>query len=637
MNLPCLRLHNVRSQQTDLRVGGVDGLALEPVRLENLTRRPARSGQGHFGLGYTTRQPSYFARFRIRPPHATVRGHIQAEIRDRQVVFHARMNYQVTRGELHTLRLHLRDWLGDEIRLEQGKQASKVIRYEENRLGPRERIWTVHLPPGVGPRYSLWLTSRVPLDATHNKLFMPNVSDVSAVHREREVTRKPNLVTVGPGLHPAKVRGLKPETAHKRLVRPTQTTTWEVRDPGWRLRMRAQPLSKLPGVELILVDQAAGVVDGQRWAHQASYWVHAERAAELRFGLPAGARLLSVSVDGTIQPARQPLSEEFWLSLPGAGGVHSVRLSWMFSDDAEPVDRPNLARPWLESKNPSRSRATSLWTVHVPTGYQIRRANFPRGNGRRHSAPGQDLYRAAAQFRLSSFLVKRLQKGDDARAARQLLNSQERFAWYCRQAEHALAQPGHATMDTGPNQQSLGDWLGLLRRENLALTRQEPLAGIRVRAEARARARLQPPGFEAVPPGETPATIPEIDIPERGRPAYWQGEDGRDPPRLVLSTGLQQQRWWALVGSGMLLLVLVAGWILSYFPTLMQALQKTWPEQVMLLGLLAWVVCALPLAGIPLVSFGLAARIYFLARRALNLISRAAPIESSPESGATTS
>src|SRR5262249_11317923 len=162
-----------------------------------------------------------------------------------------------------------------------------------------------------------------------------------------------------------------------------------------------------------LVDQAAGVVDGQRWLHQASYWVYTERAAELRFGLPAGARLLSVSVDGANQPAGQPRSEQFWLSLPGPGGVHTLRLSWMFSNDAEPVARPNLARPRLDTRDPSHSQGTSLWTVHVPTGYQVSRTQFPKGRGQAQSAPGLDLSRAAAQIRLSSFLVKRLQKGDD--------------------------------------------------------------------------------------------------------------------------------------------------------------------------------------------------------------------------------
>jgi hypothetical protein len=77
----------------------------------------------------------------------------------------------------------------------------------------------------------------------------------------------------------------------------------------------------------------------------------------------------------------------------------------------------------------------------------------------------------------------------------------------------------------------------------------------------------------------------------------------------------------------------LAAWILSYFPRVLTLVQKTWPEQILLLGWLVWQGFDLPLAALPLLGLGLTARLFLLLRWGLGLVRRAAAEMSSPSSG----
>jgi hypothetical protein len=162
--------------------------------------------------------------------------------------------------------------------------------------------------------------------------------------------------------------------------------------------------------------------------------------------------------------------------------------------------------------------------------------------------------------------------------------------------------------------------------------RQGSLAAIRVRAETRARSRIHPPEADLNSGKGRNSALLEIDLPETGTPAYWQADSARHPPRLILSAALESQNRKALIGTGLLLIGFVAAWILSYFPTLLPLFQKTWPEQLLVLGWLAWQVFGLPLAAIPLLAMGLVARLYLLGRWGIGLLHRAAAIVASPGS-----
>jgi hypothetical protein len=309
----------------------------------------------------------------------------------------------------------------------------------------------------------------------------------------------------------------------------------------------------------------------------------------------------------------------------------------MYAEDKETLDRPNLDQPGLRTSNSTVAPTVFLGTVHVPAGFRIRRTNPRRGQARTVSLPAQDLHRAAAQLELCRLLARRWPPGsgdpDWAAATKQLLNAQEQFAWYCRQAELGLALPGRLVTEIGPPKRPLADWLARLRLENQKVMQPKSLTTIRLRAEEGARSGIHRPGAARTPPDDRHGAVPDIDLPQTGTPFYWQADSARNSPQFALAAATESHHRKALAGTALLLIGFLAAWILSYFPTLLRLVQKAWPEQLLLLGWAAWQVFDLPLAAILFVALGLAARLYLLGRWGIGLLHRAAVIVASPESG----
>src|SRR5262249_40962425 len=161
----------------------------------------------------------------------------------------------------------------------------------------------------------------------------------------------------------------------------------------------------------------------------------------------------------------------------GGSAIHRIGLGWIYEEGRESLDRPNLAQPALHTQSAAVVAAASLWTVQVPAAFRVSRLNSRSGQAQPSSALGQGLHRAAAPLELSKLLARRWPGGsDDADAVQQLRESQELFAWYCRQAEHRLAQAGHPGSPMGSQNQSLAARLAQLRRQNLEIMRQGSLA-----------------------------------------------------------------------------------------------------------------------------------------------------------------
>ncbi len=630
LTLPCLRLLGVRAQDTTVRVTAVGGLALAEVERDrrNLARppEPAKPAADR-ALVYTTQQPVYQAAFEVRPARAAVRGLTQAEVRDRRLVFRARLDYTLTRGELRSVRVRLRHWYGDEVRVEGAEVAGR----QETRQGRGDRLWTLRLRPGIDRHLSVRLSGAVPLDAVP-ALLMPEVSDETAADGTCVVARKERwLALAGPGLTAADERGLR------RLDRPPPAVRawlhewngpagagplWQAGPGPWHLRLHARPAAGAPRVRLVGAEQAAAVADGRRWLYRATYWLYAEAGADLRLTLPAGARVQAVSLDGRGARPRPAGPRQLALSFPGGPGGHVLQVSWVYPPARESIARPNLAAPLLED-----DPAAPLWTVHVPVGY---RASAEGTRVRRVGAAGRDLHRADVQLRLSALLIDQLRTGPGEAVTTQLLAAQERFSWYCRQAEHRLALANPPAPERDPDGRPPADWLRRLREQNRRLLAARGLEKVRAQVEKQARDGSLPPAVHAAPDG----AIPSLPLPEQGTPTSWQADPAARPFRLHVVKEEDWQNRQALAATGLLLAFFLGAWALSYVPLVLTVLHRTWPEQILLLGWLAWQVGHLPLAGAALLVLGVAARLFLVVRWAVGLLNRMPP--ATPAGGTTT-
>src|SRR5262249_51413299 len=123
---------------------------------------------------------------------------------------------------------------------------------------------------------------------------------------------------------------------------------------------------------VLLAELRALVPDGERWLHEARFWLRHEAAAELGVRL-GGAEVVGVRLDGSPVPRREPEGGRLWLSLAGPGGVREVVVR--YRRHGEPLDRPDLTPPRLEGARPG----PALWTVEVPPGWELTGPGGGRG------------------------------------------------------------------------------------------------------------------------------------------------------------------------------------------------------------------------------------------------------------------
>jgi hypothetical protein len=622
--LPCLRLSETRAQTTTLRVLPADGLDVGVVGPP-----PAGGTGGARSLSFTTTQANYQAAVEVRPPESEVRVLTRAQVRDRSLVFTARLHYAVTRGELRRVRIRLKGWPGAAVLLD----ARHVARRREDQPGPAERLWTLYLRPGVRSAYAVRLTGELPLDPG-GTVLLPEVRDAGAGDGLGRVLDRGRWLEVdGQELAAEEVHGLAgvggpPATlaAPSRARPAARRHTWLVAAGDWRLRLRPH-LPAGTSARLLWTERTDAVTDGRRWVHQAVYRLLAAAGTDLHFQLPAGALLLGVWVDHVPEIPRRPRAGEIRLALPGEARLRSVRLSWSYPPDREFLDRPRLELPRPVNAGPGSAAAPCLWTLYVPAGYHLEPPGGRPRLVRPATAAGHDLRRAAALLEFSTLLAGRLAGGAaDPDAARQLQEVQERFLHRCRLAEARLTLPTGPAADGGPRGLGLTRWLGELRRENDRLLRPPPLAAIAARARDRAGGTQS-----AGPNGVRGWAGPEGRLWGRGLPHYWVSDSAQIAPEVRLGADAAQRRQRSVAFSGLILLAVAAAWGLSYVPRLRAVLQMTWPEQVMVLGWLVWQAFGFPGGGVLLLA-GAAARLYLLARGLAGLLRRpaAAPGGGSP-------
>jgi hypothetical protein len=415
------------------------------------------------------------------------------------------------------------------------------------------------------------------------------VKEADRIQRWLAVTGPDLQAEAGPGLR--KVKDVNVELAHwpdeaKQVARTG--SAWQITRDDAQVKLVQRSLASAPPIQVLLSEQESALGAGQRWVHQAHLLVFARRGADLHLTLPAGARLLSLSLDEIPVTPRQPAHDHCWLPLAGPAGQHSVRLRWIY-DAGEALERPNLAAPAVKGA----AATDSVGVIRVPAGLDPA-----------DTTPSVDIvvHRALAQMNLSKLLGERLLAGTLSPAGLELLQAQQRFFSYCRHADYLAGKTGRPA-----------HWLEKvkkLRRENSDHARQFAFEKTKIQAEEKT----------AVP--DTAGASGLFGLPGDGLPAYWR-QNRPAPPVLALTSRINEQAKQALLASEAFLLVLVAFLALSCFPHLAGRLAVLWPEQLILLGWLGWTSLGASLVGALLVATGVSARFILLAAWVQRLFRRA--------------
>jgi hypothetical protein len=644
LTVPPMRLTAVPSQRTYVRFQAAGDVTLAPAELHGLLPLPDPRASDQ-DLGYVAVQPAWKAVLAVRPAAvaADVKVLTLIEVRERQLVFVARVEYQVRQGELRRAAVRLRNWPG-EAEVEPAEPGALAGPPTGGTPVPRgsgeERTWTVALPPGVTGRYRLTLTGSMPLEKAAGGIALPDVSVPRSASLERwlMISGRELAVDAAQGLTPSAdaERDLRPWPGEANRLRRAGGQVWHVEPGEWDRRLQLRPHAGGSPVQVFLTEQAASVADGRRWSHQVVWWLHHEANTDLTVQLPAGARVVSVTVDEAAITPLQPSPRHVWLPLPGEAGVRSVRLRWVYDEEAERLSRPLLARPRLEGA----ADGPVLWTVQVPVGYQASAA----GDAEPLSAGGMDVRRAEALLRLSALLAE--QGRDPAGTDRlQLAGVQRRFYECCRWAAQELAEartlleedlrrpPLTARLEQlHESNNTLAERLQKLLEQNRQLAQAHGFEELRARAERQARAGASPDSlaagqpFALLPPAaadaDRAAGPPGGPLPERGTPLHWQGDADTAAPRVAL-TGFQSgQVKRALAGSLLLVVVLLVAWVVAQYPGVLGWVRAFWPEQMALLGCAGWQTLGLNLVVVFLILLGVCARLIALAQVAFALLRR---------------
>jgi hypothetical protein len=616
-DLPCLRVLSARSGTTSVHLATEPDLVLEPLALRGLQALPD-AHPSTWQAGYVARQGDYGGSFRTRrsPVRAEARVLTFAEVRDRRLTFVATIDYRVHRGELRQAAVRLRNWKGKDVQLE----ADQVVQRRAEDRDASSRLWLLELQPGVSGTYRVTLRASMSAEGLGDVL-MPDVSAVGVAHEERWLAlARPELQAADPwGLAELSgreaARAVRPWPGAAERLRRAGGSVWRIQSERWRLRLQPRPASAGSApLRIELAEQTAALLDGRRWVHEATYWLFHEAGAALDVQPPEGARVLAVEIDGAEVPRSQPAAGHLWLALPGGAGARHVTLRWAFEPSAEPFDRPNLEAPRLgpatapgegtrggsERGREAYGHVPTVWTVHVPAGYQLR---WSTGGADVVSAAGADLWRADAQLRLSEQLALRAQRAGGEVFLPALRAAQGRFYRSCRQAEYELA--ASAIADVGPKGQDLSAWLAELKDAN-----QRQMGRFEeIRTQAERQTRLLGPVARAPAPAPTdgdetdtgPLAASRIAVdlgPGGDTPAYWLTRSGSPTLRLDLAPVNPRPPWRFLAASALVVLLLL-GLEIRLAGVIGGAVAWTgwiWPEELAALALLAWPVLGVGLA-----------------------------------------
>jgi hypothetical protein len=517
---------------------------------------------------------------------ATVRTLTVVEARDNRLAFRATVECAVQRGDLRAVAVRLRNWEGEDVKLEVENAVPQ--RQRERRRAANDRTWSLELRPGATKRLRLVLSGTMSLEDAAAGVPMPQISVPDSSEAER-VLFVAGLDLVGESADGVSATTLSPATfkdwpaeAPRLLMAGGQA--WTVSRDDWSLRLRPRGGTEAGPARVLLADHTLAVADGRHWLHEVVYWVRHSANSELNILLPKPGTVVAVAVDGVDVAPLQPELRRLWLPLPGRAGVRAVRIRWSYDPSAESLEHPLLQTPLLESS----ISGASVWTVFRPAGFEAIRGGVPAPQPGRARAAAASLCRAEAQLRTSAVLAEGPHEG----ITTPLAAAQQRFYASCRQAEEALQLTDGDGGEIGPNGESLSDWRDSLLEQNRALAKKNNFEELRAEAERRAdstaASRTVPDESEAAGLAGLGFAKSRGPLPDFGTPCYLTSRDAMLLPALTLRPVADRQIRNALVGSAALLGLLAVAGVIAFLPALRRRLRPFWPETLLLAGLVVW-------------------------------------------------
>jgi hypothetical protein len=567
LELPCLRVAAARAQQTTVRLAAEAEVALAAPKLKNLAAAQGKPSDQE--LEYTSKQADYGGVWQVNATPIEARVYTFVGAADGTLTFTSVVDFASSQGRLRSATVRLRRWDGAEVRLD-APGAARPPR--ERRRGNGERTWEVELGADAGRRCRLTLTGSVPFAAAG--IMVPDVSVPGAGGPPPGVWagRQPRwLAAAGPDLTAEGATGLAPVDPAKEWagvefsgeaerLRRLGGPAWKLTDPEWDLRLQPHDAkSGATSIHVYLAEYSAGVVDGRRWLHEATYWLRHEADADLNIAFPAEADVLSAAVDGVETTPLQPDARRLWLPLTGRPAACRVRLRWRYDAAAEPLERPNLAPPILEGASPG----PAVWTAVAPPGWVV----DPATGGGLRSGPAQraalDLERAEAQFQIVAHLAPR---GDVA--AGPLVEARRHFQRLLRRATReteAISVGSEATAVDG---------------RPLVKTLQE----LQERRDSLAKRHA----FEEISADGSATNDDDWIANAEGEPlhARTEADDSAPGPRFIPANGGRAQEAWTASGAWLGILIGVA--LAAIIPGLTARLRPLWPELLAALGAVGW-------------------------------------------------
>jgi hypothetical protein len=602
--VPSVRVEGAEAvERSVVRLLPEAGLTLIPGALEGLRSVAAAEPE----LDYVAERPDYSGDFEVRAGAAgtAVRTMTLVEARDGKLLFHSTTEFAVQRGDLRAVAVRLRNWEGEDVKLE--VNGAVPLRQRERRRAANDRTWSLEFRPGTTGKLRLVLAGTLSLEEAAAGVPMPKVTIPGATEAE-------NLVAVvGPDLAGESADGLAATEVSSAALNdwPAQAArlrmaggqAWRVARDDWSLRLRPRGGAEAGPARIVLADHTLVVADGQHWLHEVIYWVRHGANSDLNIVLPKPGTVVAVAVDGVDVAPLQPEQRRLWLPLPGRAGIRAVRVRWSYDPSGEPLAHPLLQTPIVEAS----IGGPSIWTIFQPPGFEAVSGNLPAPRPGRARAAAAALYRAVAQLRVSAALAE-VREG----VASSLAAAQQRFYASCRQVEEALSLSDGDGGVSGPNGESLADWRAALLEQDRELAKQHHFEDTRAEAERRADSVT---ASRTIPDEPEPAGLAGLGqarirgpLPDYGTPCYLTSNDAMMLPALTLRPIAERRTRESLAASAALLGVLIVAGVIALLPGLRLRLRPFWPELLLLIGFLAWVWSGLTPVAVLFLAWWLACR-----------------------------
>jgi hypothetical protein len=483
------------------------------------------------------------------------------------------------RAACKTTRLELTGWIPWNPGSGNRKQESAI---KESPLAPG------HLP--VSPEGQVALA---PVSLATGDINETLVRIASGPGLSVEPAQLQNLTAV-PAQEPNVLRYLAKPPAYRALlnVRPAPSRT-RVEGPGLS-RTKESPSTTPPtarAVQILSCEQHAALSEVHHWVHQAVYRMIG-KSSDILLKLPAGARLLGLVLDDKPLSPEQPSPQSLLIRLPDNAEPHRLAVRWSF--DVEPIEKPNLTSPHFEGL----VAPAAVWVVNVPRVYKVK-GEIDSGHGSADRAE-VELRRAAAMYQLSVALAQTKDSGTAARQA-QIRGAQQSFFGHLRRADSHLALMAAASPSEAGRSAQLRARMNELRDENLRRARMQHLEKIRIEAEDQ-------PEVANIDAGDAFFTLPS-----HGKTTYWLSDTVGRAPRLRLVTVSDQSVRRTVLASVLLILLLAGLMLLWKRPRLASWICWFWPEQLMLLALLACRIFGWSPLGVALLMTGVIFRLVWVA------------------------